>query len=186
MGERPELWAKLKLGFYVQLPEMEAKAQEQELLGILQLRRLQSLERLRLECRLPAKNCPPFLQTIIDNHPAVRKLSLQMSQQGTLPEEILVNLASALVKFEEVDVFFFSDGVEPLAGEILSATLTATAGENSKLKMLTMPGNEKKHADAITQARSREVIVKLVRYDWSEDEDDYDSHDGCPGCCACA
>ena len=181
MGERPELWAKLKLGFFAQLG---IEAQEQELLGILQLRRLQSLERLRLECRLPAKNCPPFLQIISDNHPAVRKLDLQMSQQGTLPEEILVNLAAALVKFEEVDVFFFSDRVEPLAGEILSATLIATAGVNSKLKMLTMPGNEERHAEAITQARSREVAVKSVSYDWSED--DYDSHDGCPGCCACA
>ena len=123
----------------------------------------------------------------------MRKLSLQMDQQRALPEEILVNLATSLVKFEEVDLFFFTDTDEPLAGEILRATLTATAGENSKLKLLTMPGNGKRHAEAITEARGRGVTVKLVQYDRSDDdqeEDEYDydtdSFDGCPGCCACA
>ena len=123
----------------------------------------------------------------------MRKLSLQMDQQRALPEEILVNLAAALVKFEEVDLFFFTDTDEPLAGEILRATLTTTTGENSKLKLLTMPGNEKRHAEAIAEARGRGITVKLVQYDRSDDdqeEDKYDydtdSFDGCPGCCACA
>ena len=90
-------------------------------------------------------------------------------------------------------MFFFTDTDEPLAGEIPRATLTTTAGENSKLKLLTMPGNEKRHAEAIAEARGRGITVKLVQYDRSDDdqeEDEYDydtdSHDGCPGCCACA
>ena len=112
MGERPGLWANLKLGFIVQAG---VEFQEEKLLGILQLKRLQSLEYLRLECRLPAKCCPCFLQ-IIDNHSKVRKLSLQMDQQRALPGEIMVNLAAALVKFKEVDLFFFTDTDEPLAG----------------------------------------------------------------------
>ena len=102
MGERPSLWAKLKLGFFVH------EGQEQELLGILQLKRLQSLQYLRLVCRLPATHCPRFLKIVSDNQPAVRKLSLQMDQKRVLPEKILVSLAAALVKFEEVDLFFFS------------------------------------------------------------------------------
>lgn len=172
MGEQPVLWAKLKLGFFAQ-----AEGQEQELLRILQLKRLQSLEYLRLEFRLSATHCPRFLQTVSDNQPAVRKLSLQMDSQSALAEEILVSLAASLIKFEEVDLFFFSEQVDPLAGEILSATLTATAGENSKLKMLTMPGNEKRHAEAIAEARGREVTVKLVRYDRSDDDQDEDDYD---------
>ena len=110
MGERPGLWAKLKLDFIVQAG---VEFQDEKLLRILQLKRLHSLEYLRLECRLPAKCCPCFLQ-IVDNHSTVRQLSLQMDQQRTLPEEILVNLAAALVKFEEVDLFFFTDPDEPL------------------------------------------------------------------------
>ena len=50
-----------------------------------------------------------------------------------------------------------------MAGGILIATLAATAGENSKLKMLTMPGDEKRHAEAIAEARGREVKVELVQ-----------------------
>ena len=68
MGERPGLWAKLKLGFFVQAG---VKFQEEKLLEILQLKRLQSLEYLRLEYRLPGKSCHCFLQ-IIDNHSTVR------------------------------------------------------------------------------------------------------------------
>ena len=98
MGERPGLWAKLKLGFFVQAG---VKFQEEKLLEILQLKRLQSLEYLRLEYRLPGKSCHCFLQ-IIDNHSTVRKLS------RTMPGESLVNLAAALVKFVEVDLLFFS------------------------------------------------------------------------------
>ena len=58
MGEQPGLWAKFKLDFIVQVG---VEFQEEKLLGILQLKRLQSLEYLRLECRLPAMSCPCFL-----------------------------------------------------------------------------------------------------------------------------
>ena len=71
-------------------------------------------------------------------------------------------------------MFFFTDTDEPLAGEILRATLTATAEENSKLKLLTMPGNEKRHAEAIAEARGRGVTVKLVQYDRSDDDQEED------------
>ena len=116
-----------------------------------------------------------------------------MDQQRALPDESLVNQHWSSLWRSTCS----SSVSQTLAGEILRATLTATAGENSKLKLLTMPGNGKRHAEAIGEARGRGVTVKLVQYDQSDDDQDdndddydydsdYDSHDGCPGCCACA
>ena len=165
MGERPCLWSKLKLGFIVEndsdnVQEGVEEAEEQ-LLKILKLNRLQSLRYLRLECRLRAEN--RFLQIIIDNKPAIKKVSLQMGQR-LMPDDDLKRLASTLTKFEEIEVFFFTDRPEPMGRKILVETLRASSGEDSKLKILTMPGNEKRHRNIIEKARGRGILVNLVLY----------------------
>ena len=90
-----------------------------------------------------------------------------MSAKGDLSQEGLARPAAALVMFEEVNLFFFSEEVEPRASEILRATLAASSQQlNSKMKKLWMPGDEKKHAHIIAEA---EVKVKLQSY-WKSDD----------------
>ena len=77
--------------------------------------------------------------------------------------------------FGEVNLFFFSEEVEPRASEILRATLAASSQQlNSKMKKLWMPGDEKEHAHIIAEAG---VKVKLESWK-SDDEFDQDDFDG--------
>ena len=81
-----------------------------------------------------------------------------------MPDDDLKRLASTLTKFEEIEVFFFTDSPEPMGRKILVETLRASSGEDSKLKILTMPGNEKRHRNIIAKARERGILVNLVLY----------------------
>ena len=182
MGEDPSLWANFRLVHTVRPDDRWGhEAQVGELLRLLQLGRLQSLKFLRLECRTLAENCARYLRIIVDNHPAVTDLDLKMTSDGPLSPNFFTNLAAALVKFEKVDLFFFREDLHQLTSEILTATLTASTEPDSKLKTLTMPGNQYEHAEAISEAG---IQVKLIDYDigihanqidyyFGHDSDDY-------------
>ena len=166
-----------ELVFIVQ-PDFEESLEAQllELCGILQQPRLQSLQSLRLEFRTSfVEICARFIEAAIKVHPGIRKLDLQMSANGDLSREGLARPAAALVMFEEVNLFFFSEEVEPRASEILRASLAASPQQlNSKMKKLLMPGDEKKHAHIIAEAG---VQVKLQSYWKSDDKFDQDDFD---------
>ena len=166
-----------QLLFIVQ-PDFEESLEAQllELCDILRQPRLQSLQFLRLEIRTNfVEICARFIEAAIKAEPGIKKLDLQMSAKGDLYQEGLARLAAALVMFEEVNLFFFSEEVEPRASEILRATLAASSPQlNSKMKKLWMPGDDKKHADLIS---GTEVKVKLESYWKSDDEFDQDDFD---------
>ena len=166
-----------QLLFIVQ-PDFEESLEAQllELCDILRQPRLQSLQFLRLEIRTNfVEICARFIEAAIKAEPGIKKLDLQMSAKGDLSQEGLARLAAALVMFEEVNLFFFSEEVEPRASEILRATLAASSPQlNSKMKKLWMPGDDKKHADLIS---GTEVKVKLESYWKSDDEFDQDDFD---------
>ena len=153
-----------QLLFIVQ-PDFEESLEAQllELCDILQQPRFQSLQSLRLEIRTSfVENCARFIEAAIKAGPGIRKLDLQMSAKGDLSQEGLARLAAALVMFEEVNLFFFSEEVEPRASEILRATLAASSQKlNCKMKKLGMPGNEQKHAHIIagSSCNLRDAIV---------------------------
>ena len=166
-----------ELLFIVQ-PDFEESLEAQllELCDILRQPRLQSLQFLRLEIRTNfVEICARFIEAAIKAEPGIKKLDLQMSAKGDLSQEGLARLAAAPVMFEEVNLFFFSEEVEPRASEILRATLAASSPQlNSKMKKLWMPGDDKKHADLIS---GTEVKVKLESYWKSDDEFDQDDFD---------
>ena len=167
-----------QLVFIVQ-PDFEESLEAQllELCDILQQPRLQSLQSLRLEIRTSSvESCARFIEAAIKADPGIRKLDLQMSAKGDLSQEGLARLAAALVMFEEVDVFFFSEEVEPRASEILRATLAASSQKlNCKMKKLGMPGNEKKHAHIIAEAGVRVKLQSYWKSDDMFDQDDFDA-----------
>ena len=90
MGEPPSLWSALKLKFSVAnggephhvMDEDGPSGGTEDLLGILNMRRLQTLEQLTLDFSstvedVSQQECIRFLQIILENSPTVRKLSLE-------------------------------------------------------------------------------------------------------------
>ena len=190
MGEQPSLWAKLKLHFEDEThyeiwdPEEEEEKEEvpdkkkpllhqvltlphldcalQHLLTLLHqvltLRRLQSLESLSL-C---SYGQPVYLlQTVVDYCPKLQKLSVDFDVWG-FQEAEQAPVAKILVKFEEIvltEDFIYFDNKR--AKRALRAILRALPGESSKLKILTLPGDEKKHTAALAEAREAGVTVNM-------------------------
>ena len=79
---------------------------------------------------------------------------------GPPPEDELSGVAEILVKFEEVDLtkkgFNLFD-----TGSILRAILRALPEDSSKLKILTLHGDEKKHTTALNEAKKAGITVNL-------------------------
>ena len=78
---------------------------------------------------------------------------------GPLPEDELTGVAEILVKFEDVDLtkgFNLFD-----TGTILRAILRALPEDSSKLKILTINGDEKKHSAVLLEAKNAGITVNM-------------------------
>ena len=154
VGEQPSLWAKLKLKFDGEKPFVLGQ--------VLTLGRLQSLESISLGCWGQLRN---HLQTVVHCCPKLRKLAVDFDQlwilanMGPLPEEELTGVAEMFVKFEDVDLtkgFNLFD-----TGTILRAILRALPEDRSKLKILTIHGDEKKHTAVLLEAKNAGITVNM-------------------------
>ena len=173
MGEQPCLWSSLKLEFV--LRNAHPTRRMQTLLRVLNLRRLQALQQLTLDfISLPISwhDCIHLLQNIPTS---VRKLSLESLYLGkpSLPiHELAEELVAKLVNFEEVDFGFygFLRDMSNANAILREVTAVASSGENSKLKVFSMPGqfqfsvfgHEPNISHALAEAR-KVLTVNLLR-----------------------
>ena len=119
-----------------------------------------------------------FLQTVLDCCPKLRKLALSFDYIPITDDE-LTGVATMLVQFEQIDLTegFIIKGKER-SREYLRAILTAlSAGETSKLKMLTLHGRKSKLAADLAKARERGLKVKVESVfeddsDWTDSDND--------------
>ena len=157
MGEQPCLWSSLNLKFLaipVAVP-VTGTGWTQDLEGVLNMRRLQTLQQLTLDFSLAVQHvlwqdCISFLQIISKNSPTVRKLyldSLHLADPLPAPNVLAKRLVPKLVNFEEIDFginCFLRDDYWSRSS-IVKAILrrlvaVASSGEDSKLQVLSMPG----------------------------------------------
>ena len=170
MGEHPRLWAKLKLHFEEEDEEGKDREGKPLLHQVLSLRRLQSLESLSL-CSW-GQNHSNLLQTVADYCPNLRRLAVDFDMLELIRHKArLAEVAGSLVKFEQIDL---TSGLVLLhsraAKAILMAILKVLPGEDSKLKVLILNGDEKLHSAALAEAREAGVTVQMIK--WEEDDDD--------------
>ena len=165
------MWAKLKLHFEEEDDEEEEDREGKPLLHqVLSLRRLQSLESLSL-CSW-GQNPSNLLQTVADYCPNLRRLAVDFDMLELIRHKArLAEVAGSLVKFEQIDL---TSGLVLLhsraAKAILMAILKVLPGEDSKLKVLILNGDEKLHSAALAEARETGVTVQMIK--WEEDDDD--------------
>ena len=160
----------------------------EELVQVLTMPRLQSLEQLTLSFffmgQIFWQDCIHFLQLVADFAPSLKKLSwregrITVTPNPTSVEELAQQLVTKLVKFEEVNFFssidedfphyFFFDERPPRFGNgINAAILRALAaasydGEESRLKVVTLLDPATcSHSEALVEARKK-LTVNLVR-----------------------
>ena len=185
MGEAGSLWEKFKLKMWTNQAS-DLQLLTSDLLQVLSLQRLASLEYLSLQC-IRWELCAPLLRVIVETQPTIRKLSLDV----LLPyvpfacKAELAGLTSALVRFEEVDLsgcdfrYMGADGLGSVhwkddTGDILTALLTEPPF-NSKLRVLTFCGDERKFSQVLAVNLTERVIVKWVNFDTSFNFD-FDQH----------
>ena len=110
MADTPSLWVELKhcrvdlLTSTVsprQKPSSNKESPRQKLHETLSLKKLQFLDHLYLACS--SENCIGIIDMITCDHPAIRKLSLEMEWMD-MPFDTHQSISNALVKFEEVDL----------------------------------------------------------------------------------
>ena len=166
------MWAKLKLHFE-ELEEEEDRDGKPLLHQVLTLRRLQSLESLSLGYW--GENPTNLLQTVADYCPNLRRLTLDFDIELMHHKARLAEVAGSLVKFEQIDlteVFFLFD--TKISKAILMAILAVLPGEDSKLKVLILDGDENKLSTALAEAREAGVRVQMTKW---EDDDDFSEND---------
>ena len=156
----------------------------EELVEVLNMPRLQSLQQLTLSFYFMGEifwqDCMDFLQLVSDVAPSVKKLSWQEGSITVTPnptpvDKLAQQLVAKLVKFEEVHFsspfyedyphYFFPHERPPRFGNGINAAIhraLAAASEDSRLKVLTLSGNEPSHSEALVEARKK-LIVNLVR-----------------------
>ena len=163
VGEQPGLWESFPLKVCANMVD-EDQDQQQQLLQVLSLKRFQSLQHLSLhvvaetwvdKMMLPVVlginngssvwvDSANLLHTVRENHPAIKKLSLKFTTDGS--EDKIAQLAQELVMFEEIDLvkckfgsagFSDSDANDSTAA-VLRALLAASADPISKMKILTI------------------------------------------------
>ena len=217
VGEQPGLWESFPLKVCANMVD-EDQDQQQQLLQVLSLKRFQSLQHLSLHVEaetwvdkmmLPVvlginngssvwEDSANLLHTVRENHPAIKKLSLKFTTDGS--EDKIAQLAQELVMFEEIDLvkckfgsagFSDSDANDSTAA-VLRALLAASADPISKMKILTIRDVDERQAvwdlgkacfkslyktcsEALAEAKGR-LTVKIVDKSYSDDEDD--SYDG--------
>ena len=155
----------------------------EELVKMLAIPRLQSLEQLTLDFFFMSKvfweDCIHFLQQVSDFAPSVRKLtwregSITVTPNPTPVEELAQQLVEKLVKFEEVhfysffdeDVphFFFPHEDPPRFGNGINAAMhkalaaASFDGEESRLKVLTLDAHEPSDSAALVEARKKLTV----------------------------
>ena len=204
VGQQPCLWSSLKLKFRLDNREEMDNREEtgpmdlptigrtNDLLKVLNMGRLQAIEQFTLVVEVGDSDLmdsgiswQEFMHFLQITPPSVQKLSLlnfsptppePMPPLNLLAEELMANL----VKFEEVD--FGTEGFlrGGLANEVLKAV--STVGEDSKLRVLSIPGFERDAdtRDALAEARKiltvnltdgLRVRVYVMPDDDGEDED---------------
>ena len=112
-----------------------------------------------------------FFQTIIGNSPTVRKLSLKRFcvEKSTLPPiEILAEeLVSKLVKFEEVYFgicsFLVRNDVGIADAILRRLTAVISSGEESKLKVFSMPGFERDISVSVLREARKILTVNILK-----------------------
>ena len=218
MGEQPTLWTKLDLKFnvykegrgidfpiktYREVRAMAVRIVDvsvlpanvhicgwtEELVKVLAIPRLQSLEHLTLDFFFMSKvfweDCIHFLQLVSDFAPSVRKLtwregSITVTPNPTPVEELAQQLVEKLVKFEEVhfpSVSFDVRTDRPLSygaylrflrfegiginAAILRALPAATGEEGSKLKSLTLHCHQTNLAGSLAEAQKK-LTVNII------------------------
>lgn len=224
VGQQPCLWVNFNLKLLADLTDQDHQLFE-HLLQVLSLKRFQSLQHLSLEVKaetwidkmmlsgmLSINNdtsvwvdSANLLHIVRDKHPAIEKLSLEFTTDGT--EDKIAQLAEELVMFQEVDLtkcqfgsggFKDSDAKDSTAA-FLMALLTASAQSTSRLKLLTICDVDVDRADmyadlgkacfepleetcseALDEAR-RTVTVNIVDMSYSDDDDDSYDDDDDPG-----
>ena len=166
------MWASFKLKFLAWIAEDE---QPPMLHQVLTIRRLQALEFLHLGCSL---NLALFnyarlakylglLQNVLDDCPRLQKLSLDFGVWGHIADHPgltgkLARVAAMLVKFQEIGFTGSLWGLRTKeARAILAAILTALSGEGSRLRVLTLPGDEEEHASVLAGVRGEGVTVNM-------------------------
>ena len=198
VGQQPCLWSSLKLKFRLDNREQTGPmdlptiGRTNDLLKVLNMGRLQALEQFTLVVEVGDSDLmdsgiswQEFIHFLQITPPSVQKLYLlnfsptppePMPPLNLLAEELMANL----VKFEEVD--FGTEGFlrGGLANEVLKAV--STVGEDSKLRVLSIPGFERDAdtRDALAEARKiltvnltdgLRVRVYVMPDDDGEDED---------------
>ena len=173
MGESGSLWTRFKLKIWTH-HATDLQMLASELLQVLSLQRLTSLQYLSLQS-IGWELCPPLLRVIVENHSTIRKISLDVLLPYVPFSRIneLAGLTSALVKFEEVDLtecdfrYMAADGQGSVdwrddTGAILTALLAPPV--TSKLRILTVCGDERKFSTVLAEARR----VREVHWEFSQ------------------
>ena len=219
VGEQPSLWEKFNLDLLVDMTDRDHQP-FQHLLKVLSLTRFQSLQHLSLQVTAETwvdkmmrsglgmlginngttssvwVDCADLLHIVGGKHPAIRKLSLEFSTDGS--EDKMAQLAEELIMFQEVDMVkckfgsggFMESDAKDSTGVFLKALLTASSGPTSKLKILTICDVDMERAsmwqhlgkacfepleetcsEALNGARGR-VTVNIVDMSYSDDDDD--------------
>ena len=176
------------------VPDVDNCGWTEELVKVLTLPRLQSLEQLTLSFFFMSKvfweDCIHFLQLVSDFAPSVRKLtwregSITVTPNPTPVEELAQQLVEKLIKFEEVDfsspsfdedvanylsfdhpqIPRFGNGIN---SAIMRALPAASGREGSNLKSLTLDchGVFFNHED-LAEARKK-LRVNMVSRLWKE------------------
>ena len=154
MGQQPCLWKDFNLKFVAALTDEDDQPLDspdlEHLLQVLSLERFQSLQSLQVKAMIVGLGFSMYvdfanlLHIVRDKHPTIKKLSLELSTDGS--EDEIAQLAEELVMFQEVDLakcnfgsagFKDSDAKDSTAA-FLKALLSASAGPTSKLKILTI------------------------------------------------
>ena len=154
----------------------------EELVKLLTLPRLQSLEQLTLDFFFMAQifwqDCIHFLELVSAFAPSVRKLSwsegsITVTPNPTPVEELAQQLVEKLIKFEEVHFssfyedfphYFFPHEDPPRFGNGINAAIhralaaASFDGEDSRLKVLTLDDEEPSNSAALVEARKKLTV----------------------------
>jgi len=146
VAEHPAFWNKLKLVHRV------GKSLDCGLVEVLTMARLQSLQDLTLNFhymdQILWEDCVHFLQVVAGLCPSVKRLSWENGGKIAMtPNPITVDkraqdLVAQLVNFEEVHIFSRSKQHQAINGINEAILRAASDVEESKLKVLTLVGDE--------------------------------------------
>ena len=159
IGEQPCVWSDFGLWFI--------GCNVEHLHEVLSLGRLQALQQLHWVPCVRYDPDLPILDSIAENHPGIRKISLDMDllfygfvrHEPGFAWDAMAKLAIELVKFCVVDLTHSVCSTTFLRA-LLKASLSC--GANSNLKTIKISGNEKDHPDVLAEARLQGVEITFM------------------------